>query len=52
MENADKKEYIEPVITRVVLEDKPVVALNACKDSPNAPGCGIDGVAIREITPS
>lgn len=37
--NADRKGYEPPLITRVKLEDSPVVAQTACKDSLDTEGC-------------
>jgi hypothetical protein len=39
-----KKPYQKPVITRVKLEDRRVVALAVCKDSLDNTACAQDGV--------
>jgi hypothetical protein len=39
-----KKTYVPPVITRVKLEDKRVVALAVCKDSLDNSACAQDGI--------
>jgi hypothetical protein len=41
---AAKKPYQKPVITRVKLEDRRVVALAVCKDSLDNAACAQDGV--------
>ena len=48
-----KKNYVPPVITRVKLEDKRVVALAVCKDSLDNSACAQDGVTpLFNINPS
>ena len=48
-----KKEYVKPVITRVKLEDKRVVAMAVCKDDQEASGCLQGGFAPTfDIDPS
>jgi len=48
-----KRAYTKPVITRVKLEDKPVVALAVCKDSLDNSSCAQDGFSpLFDINPS
>lgn len=50
---AEKKTYIKPRITRVKLEDKPVVSLAVCKDSLDNSACAQDGFTpLFDINPS
>lgn len=53
MSTRQKKTYQKPVITRVKLEDKPVVALAVCKDSLDNTACAQDGFTpLFDINPS
>jgi hypothetical protein len=48
-----KKSYQKPVITRVKLEDRRVVALAVCKDALDNQACAQDGVTpLFTINPS
>ena len=52
-QNEPKKEYQPPVITRVKLEDRSVVAMAVCKDSLDNTACAQDGVTpLFDINPS
>jgi hypothetical protein len=52
-QNEAKKEYQPPVITRVKLEDRRVVAMAVCKDSLDNTACAQDGVTpLFDINPS
>ena len=44
MTDQTKKAYEAPVITRINLEDRQVVAMAVCKDSLENTSCGQDGI--------
>ena len=52
-EATEKKDYQPPVITRVKLEDRRVVAMAVCKDSLDNIVCAQDSVTpLFDINPS
>lgn len=52
-QQAKRKSYITPRITKVKLEDKRVVAMAVCKDSLDNSACAQDGVTpLFQINPS
>ena len=53
MQTSKKRSYQKPVITRVRLEDKPVVALAICKDSLDNTACAQEGFTpLFDVNPS
>jgi len=46
------KKYQKPVVTKVKLEDKRVVAMAVCKDSLTNTACAQDTVPVFQINPS
>ena len=51
-EKQPRKQYVRPVVTRVKLEDKRVVAMAVCKDDPNNQACAQDRIPTFDINPS